>query len=180
MLFSSEKVAPHDAEQQLKDASKYLETIRPLVHSIYSNRAVHLIGQGMGMFTEFILYLLSIASFLFLFIMNKTFPFYILGEIIDMQIYKEALQSKGDIDAFHLGVKGLVVLIGLLFLSIALIKRSSRHQRALLQQSGKELKAIEDYFTEKTNTLQKLMPQNQVQPEVVLPAIDQPNTSTTN
>ena len=61
-----------------------------------------------------------------------------------------------------------------------MIKRISRHQRALLQQSGKELKAIEDYFTEKTNTLQKLMPQNQVQPEVVLPAMDQPNTSTTN
>jgi len=179
MLFSSEKVTPHDAEQQLKDAAKYLQTIRPLVQSIYSNRAMHLIGQGMGIFSEFIFYMLSIASFLFLFIMNKTFPFYILGEIIDLKIYKEALQSKGDIDAFHLGVKGLVVLIGLLFLSIALIKRNSRHQRALLQQSGKELKAIEDYFSEKINTLQKLMPQTHVEPEVVLPTTDQTNPNIT-
>lgn len=160
MLFNTEKKAPHDADQQIQDANRYLETLSPLVNTIYSNSAVHMIGQGMGIISEFIIYVLALACFLFLFIMNKVFPFYILGEIIDKKIYRDALQSKGDIDAFHIGVKALVVIIGLLLIFWAMALGSARRHRTMLQQSGKELKNLETYFVDKKSLLEKIVSQH--------------------
>jgi len=156
MLFNFEKKAPYDAPEQLQDADRMLKRISPLVRSIYNNRALFMIGQGMGMFTEFLLYLMAIVCFLFLLIMNKVFPYYILGEIIDKKIYEDALTSRGDMEAFHIGVKALVVLIGILLIVIGLMKRQHRIQRSLLQQSASELKSIEHYFELKKETLEKL------------------------
>lgn len=156
MLFSFEKKAPHDAAEQLEDANRMLKSISPLVNNIYNNRALFMIGQGMGMFTEFLLYLVAIVCFFFLMIMNRVFPFYILGEIIDKRIYEEALASKGDIEAFHIGVKALVIIIGILLIVIGMMKRQHRIQRSLLQQSASELKGIEQYFANKKAVLEKL------------------------
>lgn len=157
MFFNQEKKTPHDAQQQVADATQILERISPLVKSIYNSKVSFMFGQGVDYFSEFIYYILAIACFSFIFLMNKIFPFYILSEIIDKKIYKEALTSKGDIDAFHLGVKALVVIIGLLFLLIGLNKRSSRESRTLLKKSGDELKNMEEYFLGKKAELEKLL-----------------------
>ncbi len=158
MLFNFEKKAPHDAAEQLEDANRLLKTISPLVSNISNNRSLFMIGQGMGMFTEFLLYLIAIVCFFFWMIVNRVFPFYILGEIIDKRIYEDALASKGDIEAFHIGVKALVVIIGILLIVIGMMKRQHRLQRSLLQQSASELKMIEHYFVHKKETLEKLSP----------------------
>ena len=157
MFFNQEKKTPHDAQQQVQDANQILDRVSPLVKSIYNSKVSFMFGQGVDYFSEFIYYIVAIACFSFIFLMNRIFPFYILSEIIDKKIYKDALTSKGDIDAFHLGVKALVVIIGLLFLLIGLNKRSSRESRTLLKKSGDELKKIEEYFLNKKVDLEKLL-----------------------
>jgi hypothetical protein len=169
MFFNQEKKAPHDAAQQVQDANVILERVSPLVKSIYNSKVSFLFGQGVDYISEFIYYILALACFGFLLLMNRIFPFYILGEILEKKVYKDALTSKGDIDAFHLGVKGLVVLVGLLFLIIGIKKRNSRHSRTLLKKSGDELKRIEEYFLSKKTELEKLLPSTNPVPSSTVP-----------
>lgn len=156
MLSFFDKKTPYDAAQQLEDGDHMLASVTPVVQEIHSNRAWYMLGQGTSMLTEGILYVLAVGCFLFLVIMNRVFPFYILGEIIDKKIYEQALTGRGDIEAFHVAVKALVVLIGILLILIGMMKRQQRIQRSMLQKSGAELRKVEQYFLRKKEELVKL------------------------
>ena len=156
MLSFFDKKTPYDAAQQLEDGDHMLASVTPVVQEIHSNRAWYMLGQGTSMLTEGILYVLAVSCFLFLVIMNRVFPFYILGEIIDKRIYEQAMTGRGDIEAFHIAVKALVVLIGILLILMGMMKRQQRIQRSMLQKSGAELRKVEQYFLRKKEELVKL------------------------
>lgn len=156
MLSFFDKKTPYDAAQQLEDGDHILASVTPVVQEIHSNRAWYMLGQGTSMLTEGVLYVLAVGCFLFLVIMNRVFPFYILGEIIEKKIYEQALTGRGDIEAFHIAVKALVVLIGILLILMGMMKRQQRIQRSMLQRSGAQLRRVEQYFLRKKDELTKL------------------------
>jgi hypothetical protein len=63
--------------------------------------------------------------------------------------------NKGDLELFNIAVKGLAICIGLLFIFIGMLIRSAGKRKELLQAAGKELKLLENYFTDlmKTKTI---------------------------
>jgi hypothetical protein len=158
MLFNKSKnEMPHDAEQQLAEAQRILDTTSPIVHTLYSNQAIHFLGQGFDVILEILLYIAALGSFIFVFIMDTIFPFYVLSDIIGKKAYQEAISSKGDIDAFNIAIKTLVVIIGVLLILLAMSKRNNRIHKSMLQKSGKQLKEIETLFLDKKNKLDELL-----------------------
>lgn len=157
MLLNKSKLPTHDAEHQLTDARRILKTLIPFNEKIYRNKASLFISRGFDWAEEIVYYVLAGMSFVFLFVMNSVFPFYILGEIVDRPIFRENISHDNDINTFHVAVKGLVVLIGLLFILLGFKKSAIRAQRRLLNGSAVELKKLENYFREKEESLNTLV-----------------------
>ena len=155
-MFSTSKKTPHDQQQQLSDAKSILATLQPMLDKVYSNKAVLFISKGVDGIEEFIYYLFALGSFVFIFIMNTIFPFHLLGEIVSRPIFKEQITNANDINSFHLAVKGLVLLIGILFIILGLKKRVIRNNKTLLHGAATELKKAGTYFSDKIETLSKL------------------------
>jgi hypothetical protein len=150
-----------DFQSQLQEANQKLSTISPLVKSIYSNLALHLLGRGMDLIIEFSLYLAGLGCLVFIFIMNKVFPFHVLGEIVTKDIFKQAITNTGDMEMFNMGVKGLVAIIGILFIIMGMMKNSASKRKRLLQKSGVELKSIEAFYLNQKRTIESHIPKTE-------------------
>lgn len=157
MLFNTNKKAPLDAAQQLKDAQHILSTLKPVLDKANSNKATYMVSKGFDFIEEYIYYILAIASFIFIFIMNSVFPFHLLGEITERPVFKEQISNTADITNFNLAVKGLVLLIAILFIILGVKKSTIRRHEKLLYDSSIELKKVGKYFIEKEETLSKAM-----------------------
>lgn len=139
--------------QQVIDTQ--LASIEPLVQAIYKNQAKHILQKGLDVILEYFYYVLAITLFIFPFVMNTVFPFYVLGEIMQNEVYRQTLGNKGDFAMFNIAIKGLVVIIGWLFLVLGYHKRKDRRHRNLLQRTGKVLKSLEVYFITQKGELEK-------------------------
>lgn len=162
-MFNSNKQTPHDAQQQIVDGRNILSTLQPVLQSVYSSKAVVLLSKSADWVEEYFYYLVALACFVFIFIMNSIFPFHLLGEIVHRPAFRDQISNENDINSFNLAVKGLVLLIGILFIMLGLKKRVIRRSKGLLQSAGLELKKVEQYFTEKVNTLSKLSPETNLE-----------------
>lgn len=157
-MFGLGKKSSFSTVQQAQDAGRMLQTISPLVNTIYSHGALFAINRGLSMMTEIFFYLVGLACIAFCFIMDSVFPFHILGEIMSKHVYEDAMTNKGELETYGIAVKALVVIIGLLFICIGMLIRNAGNRRVILQQAGKELKAIETYFTDIKNAEIKTAP----------------------
>ena len=157
MFFQKDKSTLEQARLQSNEAGQFLGKIRPIVERNHHHIALHLMGQGFSVVMEMIWYALGILSFAFTFIMNSIFPFYVLGEVVAKKALRDMVATPGDIDTFHWAVKGLVFLIGMLFIALGLSRRSARLRNATLQTSLHTLKQVEDYFQMKKDTADKVL-----------------------
>lgn len=158
MLFSKEIKLPQNSSEQLNEANEILKTLSPIVQNMYKNKAVQMIGAGFDVIVEYLFYIIGIACFGFAFIMNTVFPFHVLGEIVNNKAYETAISNKGDMETFNLAVKGLVIIIGILFIIIGFARNTARKRNALLHQAGSELKNIEAIFINKKQFLDSSIP----------------------
>ena len=158
MFFQSDKKNEAHTHQELDKVTQLLERIQPVTRQVYANSAMHVIGAGFDMVKEFILYILGIAIIVFVFIMNQVLPFYVLAEIVNKQAYLDATTNKGDIIMFSYVVKGMIVLIGVLFIVFGLMVRSARLRKSMLQKTAKELRNVEDYLGGIKAGLEKALP----------------------
>ncbi len=157
MFFQKDKSQLEHAREVSNEAGQYLGKIRPIVEANHHHIALHLMGQGFNVVMEMIWYALGILSFAFTFIMNSIFPFYVLGEVVAKKALRDMVATPGDIDTFHWAVKGLVFLIGILFISLGLSRRSARLRNATMQNSLHALKQVEDYFQAKKDSADKII-----------------------
>ncbi|MCC6447485.1 MAG: hypothetical protein IT215_02215, partial [Chitinophagaceae bacterium] len=148
-FFSSSKNAPFDNEQQLQDAETFLVSIKPILDKVHNNKAVLLMSKGFDWIEEYIYYLIALACFGFLFIMKNIFPFHVLEEMTNKPSVREHFLSANDVDLFALTIKGMIVLIGLLFIFLGTKKRVIRKSKDALYLTSNELKKIETYFQNK-------------------------------
>ena len=158
MLFSKEPKLPQNSTEQLIEANEILKSLSPIVQNLYKNKASKFIGTSFDVITEYILYLLGIASIGFIFIMHTVFPFHILGEIMNQKAYETAISNKGDLQTFNIAIKGLVVFIGVLLIFLGFAKNASRKRKNILMQVGAELKNIEAIFINKKQFLDRSIP----------------------
>ncbi len=145
-MFGSTKKSISVSEEVLIKTNTLHDQITPLVSGLYSNKALFYISKGFNSLLEVFFYLLGLALFAFVFLMDTVFPFHVLKDINSQQVYLNASSGKGDIELFTLAVKGLVVFIGVLFIFIGFMIHKSTVRINLLQKAGQGLKATENYL----------------------------------
>lgn len=129
-----------DFKEQKKMIYEQVELLDPLGTSLRKPAAQRLISKGALIFSEVLCYLLAIGVIVFLFFMDKIYPFYILT---DMR-FKSEFKSLGwiNIQAFTFAIYGAFVLIALLFLGLARSSRAIRQKNDILSLAGKSIKEI--------------------------------------
>jgi hypothetical protein len=133
-------------EQRALEARNMLATLSPLIQTMYTALPMHYLRKSMNILLEYFLYLLGLAFMAFPAIMDRTFPFHVLGDILDKKAYLQATTGKGDMELFSLAVKGQSVTIGLLLIVIGILVRKASRRKSLLHASGRELRKVEAYF----------------------------------
>ncbi|MEN9339748.1 MAG: hypothetical protein RIQ62_1060 [Bacteroidota bacterium] len=133
-------------EQRALEARNMLATLSPLIQTMYTTLPMHYLRKSMNILLEYFLYLLGLAFMAFPAIMDRTFPFHVLGDILDKKAYLQATTGKGDMELFSLAVKGQSVTIGLLLIVIGILVRKASRRKSLLHASGRELRKVEAYF----------------------------------
>lgn len=135
-----------DVKQLIRENDSRLNELSLLVQRIHGNKALYYLGKGFDYIIEYVCYLLGIASVGFVFIMNSVFPFHILGEIMSKQVLRENIANSSDLNIFDFAVKGLVIVIGVLFVLLGIMKNRLRSKKQMIQDLGKVLKSNESYF----------------------------------
>jgi hypothetical protein len=62
------------------------------------------------------------------------------------QVLRENIANSSDLNTFDFAVKGLVIVIGVLFILLGIMKNRLRSKKQMIQDLGKVLKSNESYF----------------------------------
>ncbi len=146
MHFGSKSSSITADEQRAREASNMLATLSPLIQTMYTTLPMHYLRKSANTLLEYFLYALGLAFVAFPAIIDRTFPFHVLGDILDKKAYLQATTGKGDMELFSLAVKGQSVTIGLLLIIIGILVRKASRRKSLLHASGRELRKVEAYF----------------------------------
>ncbi|HNF71347.1 MAG TPA: hypothetical protein PLP34_02970 [Chitinophagaceae bacterium] len=130
-----------------KEAGKLLEQITPLLIAMQRYTGYHLVQKGLGKILEFSCYLLALLFLVLPFLLERIFPFHILGDLRDKQEYLKTLSAGGDLELFIRAVKGLVAGIGVFWFILGWMIRRNSNRRTLMRAARRELEGTERFLS---------------------------------
>ncbi len=130
-----------DWQEQKALIKEQIKLIDPMATSLRKSTAQRFLNATLNVIMEMLMYLLALGSIAYLFFLDNLGPFYILGKITTTPEVK-TLFSTNDLSTFGMGIKGLFVVIAILFLVIGRMLANIRHKNATLSLAGKNMKTI--------------------------------------
>lgn len=129
-----------DFKEQRKMVYDQIELLDPLATSLRKPAAQRLISKGALVFSEVLCYLLSVGIIVFLFFMEKIYPFYLLAELK----HKSNFRSMGwvNIQTFSIAIYAIIALVAILFYGLARAARAIRLKNTILNLAGKNIKVV--------------------------------------
>lgn len=129
-----------DFKEQKKMVYDQVELLDPLATSLRKPAAQRLISKGSLIFAEVLCYLISVGIIVFLFFMEKIYPFFILSDLK----YKSEYRKLGWVNtqAFSLSVYAIIALVAILFYGLARASRAIRLKNTILNLAGKNIKIV--------------------------------------
>jgi hypothetical protein len=130
----------HDFKEQKKMIASQLEVFDPLGSELNKPAAVRLVHKGLLIFTEICCYLLSVGSVALALLLTKAYPFSILGELSEKQEYRNL--GWMNVIALNLSIYTMIVVMAILFFSVARAMRSIRLKNDILHFAAKNIKTL--------------------------------------
>lgn len=129
-----------DFKEQKRMIYDQVELLDPLATSLRKPAAQRLISKGALIFAEVLCYLLAVGIIVFLFFMEKIYPFYILSDIK----YKSEFRQLGwmNTQAFSIAIYAIISLVAILFYGLARASRAIRLKNTILNLAGKNIKVV--------------------------------------
>lgn len=131
----------HDWQEQKALIKEQIKLIDPMATSLRKSTAQRFLSATLNVIMEMLMYLLALGSIAYLFFLDNLGPFYILGKITTTPEIK-TLFSSNDLSNFGMAIKGLFVLIAILFFIIGRMLANIRHKNTTLSLAGKNMKTI--------------------------------------
>ncbi len=129
-----------DFKEQKKMVYEQVELLDPLGTSLRRPAAQRLASKGGLIFGEILCYLLAVGIIVFLFFMDKIYPFYIIADLR----HKPDYRSLGwlNIEVFTVAIYAIFVVMALMFYGFARAARAFRLKNDILHLAGKSIKEI--------------------------------------
>lgn len=158
-MSTTEQQVATDEQNPLAEIKNRNATAIEEMNNVLSETLGHKFGRmmstGFGIFIEYILYAVALAVFLFIFIMEKVSPFYILAQMRENETVQDALNPY-IISNFTFVVQVMIGLIALFILTTALALRRSRRTRSNMQDAIIALRDVRDDLKENDKDLAAL------------------------
>lgn len=145
----------HDWQDQKTMIKEQIKLIDPMATSLRKSTAQRFLNATLNVVMEILMYLLAIGSIAYLFFLDNLGPFYILGKITSTPEIK-TLFSGNDLSSFGMAIKGLFVLIAVLFLIIGRMLANIRHKNTTLSLAGKNMKTISGQHLARKTAIESL------------------------
>lgn len=144
-----------DWQEQKALIKEQIKLIDPMATSLRKSTAQRFLSATLNVMMEILMYLLAIGSIAYLFFLDNLGPFYILGKITTTPELK-TLFSGNDLSSFGMAIKGLFVVIAVLFLIIGRMLANIRHKNATLSLAGKNMKTISGQHLARKSEIESL------------------------
>lgn len=131
-----------DWQEQKVMIKEQIALIDPMATSLRRSMATRFLNASLNILMEIIMYLLSMASIVYLFFMNNLGPFFVMGKMTGYPEIVPGKISSVEMQQFEYSVKGLFVLIAILFLVIGRMLANIRKKNSTLSLAGKNMKTI--------------------------------------
>ncbi len=145
----------NDWQEQKTMIKEQIKLIDPMATSLRKSTARRFLSATLNVSMEILMYLLAIASITYLFFLNNLGPFYLVEKIITTPEVK-TMFSGNDLSNFDTAVKGLFVLLAVLFLVIGRMLANIRHKNTTLSLAGKNMKTISGQHLERKSEIEML------------------------
>lgn len=130
-----------DFQEQKKATNEQIMLVDPMATSLRKPAAQRLFHTGLIVFMEILAWLLFLGCIAFAIFSDKLYPFYYLNQLLHDTSLGEQYKEN-DIRVLYWSVKGMAVLIGLLFLIVARMLGAIRLKNSILNIAGRNMKIL--------------------------------------
>ncbi len=129
-----------------------LETITDVVENTYSGKISRAFNAGVALVLEYLLYVFSLGTFIFIFIMEKITPFHLFRQMCNSELINDVLNPH-EINSLSVTVK--IIIGGLTFFMFltAYLLRKNRKYKSSIQDSINSLKDMKKEIAENNKQL---------------------------
>ncbi len=132
-----------------------VEQINTVLSITLGHKFGRMMSAGFGILLEYFLYALALGVFIFIFIMEKVSPFYVLAQMRENEAVQDALNPH-IIDNFSMVVKVTIGLIAFFIFTTAWALRRVRKGRSKMQDAIITLRDVRDGLEQNNQQLDTL------------------------
>ena len=145
-----------DWQEQKKLVKEQVILIDPMATSLRKSMAQRFLNASWNVIMEILMYLLSIASIAYIFFINNIGPFYVIDKVAtDPEIVRVKVPQM-DMDNLGLSLKGIFILLAILFFIIGRMLANIRSKNATLSLAGKNMKTISGQMLQRKSTIEAI------------------------
>lgn len=135
--------------------SSAVEQMNDVLSITLGNKLGRMMSAGFGAIVEYLLFAVALCVFLFIFMMEKVSPFYLLAQMRENQEVQDALNPH-IISNFTMIIQLMVGLIALFIFTTAVALRRSRKARSKMQDAIIRLRDVRDELKVNSKQLKEL------------------------
>lgn len=162
-----------DFQDQKKTINEQVALIDPMATSLRRPAARRLFHAGFIMVMEALCWLCFLGGIAFLLFADKLYPFYQLNQMLHNQALK-AQYPEQDLKVLYWSIKGMALLVSILFLLIARMLGTIRLKNSVLHVAGRNMKLLVEQLLKRKAAMEFLQQRHPVDmpssdDEVVMP-----------
>lgn len=144
-----------DFQDQKLQLDKQVQQTDPMATALHTKAGRHFFQTGFILFLELLVWVLLVACVAFLIFMDKLYPFHFLFQIkADTTLSRQYHPS--DLNTLIWGVKGLVILLGLVLFWAGRMLHKTRKKNALIKSAGSHLRKLMELFFDRQRAIRLL------------------------
>lgn len=175
-----------DWHEQKAIIKEQITLIDPMATSLRKSTAQRFLNASLNILMEILMYALSLGSIVYLFFMNNLGPFFLIGKIGSTPEIVPGKISSTEMEQFDYTVKGMFVLLAILFFIIGRMLANIRKKNSTLSLAGKNMKTIAGQHLKRKSKIEGLeqkhvmtLPKTDIEVDSISPIDPHQNTEDT-
>jgi hypothetical protein len=155
MTHTLQEELTRDFLEQKKAINEQLLLVDPMATSLRKPAARRLFHNGLIILLEIVMWLLFIACIAFIFLMDKLYPFFLIGQLMQDSAIKDHFNHY-DMSLLDWTIKGMVAVIALLFVIMARMLGAIRMKNTILNVAGRNMKSLAEQMLHRKAVMESM------------------------
>lgn len=144
-----------DFQEQKKAVKEHISLVDPMATSLRKPVAQRLFNSGFIVLMEIVCWVLVLGLIALALFMDKLQPFFLLNQLVNDAVIVEKY-SKHSLDMLFWTIRGMAVVMALLFLIIARMLAKIRLKNSVLHIAGKNMKQLAEQMLKRKAAMETI------------------------